>query len=265
MTNDKISDYKKYNERMELSLIDKAFFVDKIPSDVKLIVDYGCADGNLLNFLCGFYPNAQLVGYDVDEDMIQIACKNALDQNISFTSKWNSVEHLVNNNDGKTAVIASSLIHEVYSYGTNDQISVFWGNIYSTGFDYICIRDMMVSMSADRRTEINDVVQVLRKYHRTKALLDFEANWGSIENNKNFLHFILKYRYMEPNWDREVKENYLPLYREDFLSMIPEMYNVAFHEHYALPFLRRQVLKDMGVNLKDPTHIKIILEKEEKK
>jgi SAM-dependent methyltransferase len=258
-----IKNYDSYNERMSASLIDKVFFADKIPLDISLIVDYGCADGFLLNFIKRFFPDAILIGYDKDEKMIESAKSNT--DGIEFYSDWNEVLKRVNDIDHKgaqKAILASSLIHEVYAYGKYEDILKFWDDIYCGAFDYICVRDMMVSMSVDRPSDINDIVRVLRRYHRTKALLDFQANWGSIENNKNLIHFLLKYRYMEPNWEREVKENYLPLYKEDFLSNIPQEYDIIFYEHYTLPFLKEQVKKDMSVILKDPTHIKIIMKKE---
>ena len=58
-----------------------------------------------------------------------------------------------------------------------------------------------------------------------------------------------------------MKENYFPLYREDLLAMIPREYSVTYHEHYVLPYIRRMVKKELGVELKDPTHLKLILEK----
>ena len=260
---DDIDNYTTYNKRMSASLIDKVFFVDKIPADVAVIVDYGCADGTLIAFIRTFFPDAVLIGYDQDPTMTELARLREGNQNSEFYSSWDKVQSRINSIQGKKVVVASSIIHEVYSYGTHEDSLKFWNHLYSlkSGFDYICIRDMMVSMAVDRPSDINDVVKVLRKYHRTKALLDFQANWGSIESNKNLVHFLLKYRYMEPNWEREVKENYLPLYREDFLAMIPDEYGILFHEHYALPYLKQAVKADMGVILKDPTHIKIILAK----
>ena len=41
-----IRDYNAYNGRMELSMMDKLFFVDKVDTD--LIVDFGCANAVLL-------------------------------------------------------------------------------------------------------------------------------------------------------------------------------------------------------------------------
>lgn len=254
-----IKNYEQYNKRMTLSLIDKVFFADKIPNDISLIVDYGCADGTLTGVLKELFPNAIIIGYDIDEKMIAIAKEKYHD--VIFLNKWKEVDNKIMREKGKSAVIVSSIVHEVYSYCKPEEIIDFWDRIYFSGFDYICIRDMMVSMSVDRPSDMNDVVKVLREYNRTKELMDFQANWGNIENNKNLIHFLLKYKYMEPNWEREVKENYIPLYKEDFLSQIPRDYDIMFHEHYVLPYLKEQVLNDIGIVIKDSTHIKIVLRK----
>jgi hypothetical protein len=254
---DNIQNYDQYNKRMELSLIDKVFFADKIPNDISLIVDYGCADGTLTGVLKCFFTNATIIGYDIDEKMIDIA-KNK-NPHVMFLSSLKEIDHIRAKSKGKDAVIISSIIHEIYSYCKPKEISDFWNYIYFSDFNYVCVRDMMVSMSVDRSSDMNDVVKVLRKYHRTKELMDFQANWGNIENNKNLIHFLLKYKYMQPNWEREVKENYIPVYREDFLSQIPCHYEIIFHEHYSLPYLKEQIKADMNLTIKDPTHIKLIL------
>ena len=57
-----------------------------------------------------------------------------------------------------------------------------------------------------------------------------------------------------------MKENYIPLYWEDLLAMLPKDYAILYQEHYPLPFLKRQLRSDFGIELKDPTHLKLILE-----
>jgi hypothetical protein len=75
----------------------------------------------------------------------------------------------------------------------------------------------------------------------------------------------LKYKYVEPNWAREVKENYMPLYREDLLALLDtDKYEIVYHEHYVLPYIKECVDKDLGIELKDNTHLKLILRKKQK-
>lgn len=264
MTN-QIANYDTYNTRMAKPLMDKLFFVDKV--DANLIVDYGCADGLLIQHLCNWYPDGtEFIGFDNDLKMVDLAKKRFPEYcNAYFTDNWNSVINAVieaKNRGKKTALNLSSVIHEVYSYGDVEAIGGFWQRVFCGNFDYIIIRDMMPNRTVDRAADINDIAKVYRKFLHRKELRDFETRWGSVESNKNLVHFLLKYTYTQPNWEREVKENYIPLYREDLLAMLPDAYAIGYHEHYVLPWLKRGVKNDFGIELKDPTHIKIILEKQ---
>jgi hypothetical protein len=250
----KITNYSKYNESMKKSLLDKIFFIDKIEADI--IVDYGCADGTLIKFLSDLFPSMMYVGFDIDKDMLELAKEKCGEGNFFFTDNWDLVEIEL---QGKvSAVVLNSVIHEVYAYGTRADVDNVWKRVYDK-FDYVIIRDMIPSVSMDKRSDINDITKILRKGN-SGLIRDFEQVWGSIEQNKNLHHFLLKYRY-EDNWEREVRENYFPLNREELLSSIPEGYEIDFHEHFVLPFLKNVVKKDFNITIKDNTHLKLILKK----
>jgi hypothetical protein len=267
-----ISDMSAYNGRMVRSLMDKIFFADKI--DAGCIVDFGCADGALLKALSPWVPGVRLFGIDSDPKMAVLAMDNLTPCRINHPEidvfkTLKDAKHRIGciaacseKPIGPVALNLSSVIHEVYNYSSVEGIQEFFQELWADSFwDYIVIRDMSVSRSVDRPSDPADIARVYRKFLYTKELKEFESCWGSIENNKNLVHFLLKYRYTSPNWPREVKENYLPLYREDLLAMISEGYEVVYHEHYVLPYLRRIVFDDFGITLKDPSHLKLILRK----
>lgn len=252
-----IQNYSVYNEGMKKSLLDKIFFMDKI--DARVIIDYGCADGTLIHFLHSLFPEYQYIGYDIDEQMLEQA-RSKFDEDdmvgtILFTSNWKEVEKY--SKSDISAILLSSVIHEVYAYGTRKDVDTMWESIFSNSFDYIVIRDMIPSISMDKKSDINDVKNVMRKSD-SGHLREFEQVWGSIEQNKNLIHYLLKYRYTD-NWEREVRENYFPINREELLSSIPDEYEIEFHEHFILPFLKNTVKKDFGIFIKDNTHLKLIL------
>ena len=262
-----IQDQKTYVARMNKSLIDKLFFVDKVDADV--FVDFGCAKGDLLEIISQWSPDGIFIGYDNNPSMIN-AARSVFDQDLQrkdqfhFFVNWEEVKtqtKAAQRSGKKVAIVLSSIIHEVYHYSEPKDIGLFWKRVFETGFDYIIIRDMMPSQTVDRPSDPNDISRIYRKFLYTQELRDFESSWGSIENNKNLTHFLLKYRYKTPNWEREVAENYMPLFRENLMAKIPLEYSVIFHEHYVLPYIRRQIKKDIGIDLKDPTHLKLILEK----
>ena len=247
-----IRNIEHYNEGMRKSLFDKLFFVDKINSD--LIVDYGCADGSLLAFIKSIFPSISCRGYDTAYDMIKLASEKF--PHILFSSDWNLI---IENIKQSSSLVLSSVIHEVYSYGTSSDIEIFWKNVFNSGFKYIIIRDLIPSKSINKPSDLNDVVNIYRSANK-KMIYEFESLWGSIESNKNLLHFLMKYRYDE-NWNRELKENYYPIYREELFHHIPPEYSISFHEHYILPFTKNKVKEDFGITIKDNTHLKLILER----
>lgn len=236
------------------------YFIDKVEADV--FVDYGCADGTLFKFMKPFVPDAKMIGFDSDPTMIRQAHSI---ENTEYLTNWNDTKAALrlyeNGQNIKSCLILSSVIHEVYHYSQVNDIAKFWDQVFNSYFDYIAIRDMIPSESIDRQSDINDVANVYRKYRGSKELKDFERLWGSIENNKNLTHFLLKYKYLTPNWEREVKENYFPMYREDLLSMIPTNYQIDYHEHFTLPYIKTEVHNDLNIILKDATHLKLILKR----
>lgn len=250
-----ITDTKLYNDRMALSLIDKIFFIDKI--DAELIVDYGCADGALMAAVHKLFPDQELMGYDVSIAMVLEASAN--NPTLSFTDRWKDVQAVLDTTTGKKALLLSSLIHEVYNYCNPTEIKEFWDRVWNSGFDYVIIRDMMVSHTTSRPSDPISVARI-RQLADPVQIFEWEAQWGSINENWSLVHYLLTYSYTE-NWKRELKENYLPLNVERFLNMIPKEYSPSFIEHYTLPFIRNQVAEDFGVQLQDRTHLKLILTK----
>jgi hypothetical protein len=196
------------------------------------------------------------------------------DTDIHYFTDWDDVEkqletyitHGTYHEQKKYVLILSSVIHEVYSYSNMKQILEFWHHVTNTNFDYIVVRDMCPTKDIDRPTDelmlqqFNNIVRGRKPYDT--LINDFEAVHGSIENNKNFIHFLLKYRY-QINWEREVKENYFPICVEDLLNAITgeEKYRIMYMKRFIVPFIKQQIYKDFRVDIKDFTHIKAIFKK----
>jgi len=248
-----IPSIESYNIEMRKSLIDKVFFLDKITA--KVIVDYGCADGSTIAFMKLMFPEYRYFGFDISEEMLNIARQKV--PGVDFYSDWKELRNaLIDLED--VAVVCNSLIHEVYAYGSPEDVKVFWSRIYDTEiFDWVVIRDMAVSDSVTRKADPLSVIRV-RKAYDPQLLAQFERKWGSINENWPLVHFLLKYRY-KTNWAREVNENYLPISLEDLLGLIPDAWDPIYYNHYVLPFTRGTVHKDFNIDLQDPTHVQLIL------
>lgn len=245
-----VTDLKGYVQKMEKSLLDKMFFMDKMFDPVENILDFGCANGVLIRALSYLFPEHNYVGYDISDEMIALSRKMAPDA--SFYKNWDEIPIEPQN----TVLNISSTLHEVYSYGTEESIDEFWHRVFHSGFKYIAIRDMMLSDGIKLMSDESDIRKV--RNLRPERLREYESIWGPISIRFNMIHYLLKYRYNE-NWDREVRENYLPITVESLLEKIPSNYEIIYMEHYTLPFVKQQVKKDCGVILRDATHFKLLL------
>ncbi len=104
-----------------------------------------------------------------------------------------------------------------------------------------------------------DMIEKARALFPEK-LAEYESIWGSIDKRFNLIHYLLKYSYTE-NWEREVRENYLPVTVEKLLPLIPDDYEIVYSEHYVLPYIKLKIKHDCGIVLKDATHFKVLLMK----
>lgn len=249
-----IKNFSKYLNSMAKVIDDKLFFINLIDTDC--IVDYGCADGTILRIIQKLKPKIKLIGYDIDPNMINI-CKSK-SNGIEFYSNWDDV---IDNINGKSAsIFLSSVIHEVYTYSNSNEIKYFWNNeVFSNIFKYVIIRDMMSSIKYENFNLNKESLYKIRINSNKEQLFEFENYWGSINNNfRTLLHWLLKYRYVE-NWDRELYENYLPLTIETIKTKIPKDWKIYYENYSILPFLKDIIKKDFDVDIKFPTHLKMII------
>lgn len=253
-----ISNYDEYNKGMAKSIDDKLFFISKLDFDV--IVDFGCANGVFLSKLKGIKPNVKIIGYDLDDSMLEKAA-SVLGKDALLTSSWDEVVAELQNYNSPLLNL-SSVIHEVYSYSHSSVIKKFWEKqVFGGSFKYITIRDMIPSVEIHKNeiSKFRQDVEKVEKLADSHYLQSFEDRWGTIDNNyRTFVHFLLKYRYTD-NWDREVNENYLPVSLETVKKKIPSSYSIVYEKNFILNFIQEQVKKDFDVEITHSTHTKLIL------
>lgn len=249
----RISDLDIYLTRMQRSILDKMFFIDKVFEPFKYILDFGCANGELIKAMKPMFPDYEYIGYDISPEMIAAARQNVTEAR--FYDNWEQIgipfdESLIN---------ISSTIHEVYSYSEKNEIDLFWNRLFESGFRYVTIRDMMFSESENDPVK-TEQLEAIRNSEYAEWLDSFETVWGKIESQCQLVHFLLKYKYTQ-NWDREVHENYFPVFREELMKRIPSSYRLVYKDVFTLPYTSWQIRKDFGFELTEHTHIKLILER----
>jgi hypothetical protein len=69
----------------------------------------------------------------------------------------------------------------------------------------------------------------------------------------------LKYKYVE-NWDREVKENYLPFMLSLLQYRLNFSYERKYEKRYCLPYLKDLFKKDFNIDFIGYTHYNLLFE-----
>lgn len=241
-----------YNNGMAKSLQDKLFFLPIIGDRITDFTDFGCADGTLLEAVHNALPRVNLRGIDMNSDMLVLA-----EEKVPTAKLIQSKLPI----GGFGTLNLSSVLHEVYSYCNEDEQEDFWLSV-NDGWDYIVIRDMVYNDTKNDSTLMRDVLAVNPSIHTDiNRLEEFESIWGSIKNKKNFIHYLLKYRYVQ-NWSREVRENYLGYSTDDIISHInSDRYELIYRKDYILPFLQDRVYRDFRIQIDTPTHTNLIFKR----
>jgi 23S rRNA U2552 (ribose-2'-O)-methylase RlmE/FtsJ len=250
-----IADYDVYNKGMAMSSSDKLFFLNKVDADV--IVDFGCANGFILQKIKESNPNITIIGYDLDQNMLDEARKKVGDD-VLLTTNWNEVLEEIKKHESPLLLL-SSVIHEVYSYSHSKIVKKFWeSQVFGNNFKWVAIRDMMPSIDIKKQIDFQDDLEKIKEKSDPEILSSFEKRWGTIDNYRTMIHYLLKYRYIE-NWAREVNENYLPITVETFKKKIPSGWRIIYEEEFSVKFLTNQIRADFGINLNVNTHAKFVL------
>lgn len=282
-----IKDFTFYTSEMEKGMQDKLFFLKFLPKHKWYnFLDFGCANGKTLEAISiARNPKNErqwydtFCGYDKSEEMIQLARSQWQGHSdyVQFVTDWDKRYET----EKDTVLILSSVLHEIYSYCRPEGIEKFWKDIYEAKPNYIVIRDMCWSADMDREIfepgingerglgfddrDFHFISNFVKNSGVKKYQIDeFEDKWGTIYNVKNFLHLLLKYRYVV-NWERELRENYFAVSDTELLRRIQTSeYNILYFERFQLPTIEKftQVkFKENKIN--DNTHIKIILKRKE--
>jgi len=255
------TDVSKYYRRMESSMPDKLFFVERLPHDVTVFADFGCGDGSLLDFVILERPTCRAaIGYDISKDALRRASAKNPDGfwTPSFAAfgaridRWKREGH-------KVCLVLSSVVHEVLASPAG--FIAFWRMLRALECDYIAIRDMACEIDAFSSPAVDQDRLLESGLMRDVVLYGTGGNFA-FQNRAEMLQALLKYRY-EDDIHKELAENYFPLSAEQWLNAttIGSGYQLMHFDHYSLPFNRERWFDDFGVNVPDPTHIKILLKR----
>ena len=262
-----MKDLNIYNLRMVAAMQDKLFFVDKIDlREYDLIVDFGCATGELLRNLMPFVcqpggKRVQMVGFDINEDMINIARHNVLGEleniEVDLCPDFNSLLWHLNKPHKKSLIIFSSVLHEISDH---EQRKIM--HTIMPKFTTVVIRDMT---RPSNNEPISNATRkrVLAQVAPWQAQM-FESRWGKIRDKENLYRFFLINEFVE-NFETEVEEDYFGvLWKEIVWTLEDAEFDVVYANAFTLPYRKQQVQKRFNHVMDDITHKKIIYTKREK-
>ena len=245
-----IADEKVYLSRMKKSMTreEKLFFLNYLNmQDFDAVVDYGGADGTLLSIVRDFVrPDCEL--YCVDEYLYSI--RNGY--SIAINRIINATEQQVMGwtHGKKYLVIFSSVLHEMVSLPA---LGLIWNA------QAVAIRDMYFDkllVDEPHRREIEGI----------KARLSNAYSTYQTPTLADAYQLLLKYTY-EENYEKESTEDYfcnLAKSLIDRLFVWQKTFKCLCHQTYILPYIKRRVKKDWGIEMKYPTHLKSLWVKEAK-
>lgn len=244
-----IKDYAGYNKTMSKSLLDKVWWLDKIPPTITTIIDFGCADGAMFKFIEKMFPHKfRYIGIDNNEEMLQKAKANITYPYTEFYSSLAEMPYTPN-----AVLVLNSVVHEILTYTTYWEGVKLFDQIQNCGAKYIAIRDMyehdnpgFAHLIPD--SEIDPFLESMKEVQHSSKIT-------------HILEYMLKADY-KSNWDREVKERYLWRWGHWFWGM--GNYDILYEEDFMLPYHRRLWRKRYHIPLTDlrkiRTHKKMLLE-----
>jgi len=281
----KIKNSQTYLDSMRKTFVDKCQFMKDLPECTTTIVDMGCADGSFIEFLRKIFPQYRYIGLETNEEFFDMCIK----KNLEVYHTIQEMNDTCDMDANTTHLNMNSLIHEIYAY---DKPDVIINDIKAFGFNSISVRDMILSFpkfDCDEKSERDRKrFQFSGKlYYMFTLMLSAVAeneNWAKkfkqhLEETKKFnhdsihryYHFMLKYMYDE-NWEREVKENYLPCTQSYKLSFLfDNCYDIVSDNFFVLDYLVDKWMKDFKLEScmkseilkKITTHERIVFVKNE--
>lgn len=246
-----ITSNEVYLKGMRNTFHDKAWFMPIIPADVEVIIDFGCAGGDFIEYMKKICPQYQYFGIDNNQEFRKICHEKG----ITTFKDIDEVKWSIGNLISKSLIVMNSVLHEIYSYEPNETEAI-WKKLYESGVKYIALRDMYAKGCALFNSKVEkEIMDVLGKdkcaasnsgsfFHINEKFEDFEKHWGKIYDGYMFTHFLLKYFY-DLNWDRELQENYLPFHYRELHTVVRKAgYDITFESFYSLPWLKQKWMSD---------------------
>jgi 2-polyprenyl-3-methyl-5-hydroxy-6-metoxy-1,4-benzoquinol methylase len=245
-----ISNIQIYLDRMAKPLAEKLKIAHYVPEHVDTILDVGCADGVVSAALADMFPNAQVVGIDLNEEFIKRAKEQWGDKkNLRFECVY--LRELLARPARYDVVVFCSVLHEFYSYGEGIS-SVLKAlsdahEVLRPG-GRLLIRDMILrGYTKEANLYCLSITEKIKAKEESHFIKDFEEQFGKLDTLYTLNHYLLKYWYKE-NWERESKEHYTPVTFEQYEAIFSLLgMKEQINHSYTIPFLEQKWKDDFNL------------------
>ncbi len=244
-----------YLSRMSKPLAEKLKIVHFLPENPLEVLDVGCADGVVTIEMARMFPETHFHGIDINPEFISIARDHSAGlHNVTFETVY--LRNLLAREQKYDAVTFCSVLHEFASYGeglTSVVKALADAHELLKKKGRIVIRDMIFS-EYKRNTDFG-MKSVIEKIYAKKGLVeliaDFETYFGKLNDIYTINHFLLKYKYSD-NWDREGKENYVPVTFDQYEQIFSLLgMKVLYKNSQLLPYFEQTWIEDFGFTLQE--------------
>ncbi len=262
-----IKDYDTYISCMRKTYYDKCWWINHIPDNIKYIIDFGCADAGIFEFIDSMYPGRfTYIGVEENEEMLKFAKeKYSSNERVRLYESLDEIKGTFSSYN--TILLLNSVVHELLTYKNHVEVTDFILNVRMIQPAYIAIRDMH-ALNPKPVITIRPKIQNDDRFKECLLYSNFDEN-----SINSCVEFLLKYFYTQ-NWNREVKEEYLWFWSPHFKRFLCKeikmfdtalredrvfpCYSVEYEEDFSIKYLRDKWKKDFGVEIDIPTHKKML-------
>lgn len=240
-----------YLERMAKPIQEKLKVARYIPVKSQNVLDVGCADGVVTSSLAKIFPQAKVLGIDLNEGFVSIAKERWQDLlNLEFERVY--LRDLLARPMRYDVVVFCSVLHEFFTYGEGISSVV---KALADAHELlrpggrVIIRDMILFeyfQSSNLNTQ--SIIDKIYTHASVQHLQDFEDQFGKLSSINSVNHYLLKYLYVE-NWEREGRENYVPVTFEQYEEIFKLLgMRLGYLQSYLIPYLKDRWQQDFDLS-----------------
>ncbi|MCH7598101.1 class I SAM-dependent methyltransferase [Patescibacteria group bacterium] len=251
-----IKNENRYLERLSAPLQEKMIIARYVPPKTRSILDVGCADGTVTMHLAQLFPEANVIGIDLNKNFVDRAEAKVREdgvKNIRFERIY--LRDLLAREDRYEIITFVSVLHEFFSRGEGISSvvkAIADAHELLVPGGRIIIRDMAAPEYFKKMRTVDALhKKIVSKEKAVPYFESFQKKYGPTDNLLALNHFLLKYPYMD-NWEYEMEENYLGVTVEEYEQAFALLGMQTLHaKAYLIPFLREMWEREFGLSEKE--------------